>query len=188
MKKTTTILFSILMTSLALGLVSCGTSTPTGTVKNYFKEITSGKFIQDSRTTETSEETKKSFNEASKLLSDAFANLNFTINNKVVDGDIATISTTVSGPNIAVSLNNTYTSCFKSVLLTAFSGQKLSDVDAEIMFNTALIENFNEMISDERTNDITLTKIDNEWTIDASESLKDLILGQPNLTTDQSLK
>lgn len=188
MKKTTKILFSILMTTLAVGLVSCGASTPTAVVKNYFKQINSGEFIQDSITTDPSVEAKESFDEANKLLLDSYKDLKFTINDSTINGDTATVNTTVSGPNIGEVLKNTFMNSFKNVLISSFSGQTLSDTDSEILLNTSLIESFNNLTFEERTQDIILTKVDKEWTIEANENLNKLILGEPNLTTDQSSK
>ncbi len=59
----------------------------------------------------------------------------------------------------------------------AFSGVEMSDEDSENYMNDLLSKHLDEVSYSDKTDDITLSKIDGKWKIDESESLVKLVMG-----------
>ncbi len=59
----------------------------------------------------------------------------------------------------------------------AFSGVEMSDEDSENYMNDLLSKHLDEVSYSDKTDDITLSKIDGKWKIDENESLVKLVMG-----------
>ena len=66
----------------------------------------------------------------------------------------------------------------------AFSNPNMTDEESNNIMNQAIIESFENIVSDERTGDLTLNKVDNKWMLENDDELYRLVLGEVKLTTD----
>lgn len=179
---------------LLIGLVGCGAQKPSAVVTEYFKEVKKGDAGKSNElingSIEELGEESTAFDtyseEVSKLLSDSLKKLDFKINNETINGDKAVVNVTVKGDNISMAFADGIMKYFGLMLEAAFSNPNMTDEESNNIMNEAMIESFENIISDERTGDLTLNKVDKKWTLENDDELYRLVLGEANLTTDES--
>ena len=62
----------------------------------------------------------------------------------------------------------------------AFGNPNMTDEESKNIMNETMVESFENIVSDERTGDLTLTKVDKKWTLENDHELYRLVLGQAN--------
>lgn len=179
---------------LLIGLVGCGAQKPSSVVTEYFNEVKKGdtgksnelikgsieELGEDSVTVDTYSE------EVSKLLSNSLKKLDFKINNETINGDKAVVNVTVKGDNISMAFADAIMKYFGLMFEAAFINPNMTDEESNNIMNEAMIESFENIVSDERTGDLTLTKVDKKWTLENDDELYRLVLGEAKLTIDES--
>lgn len=195
MKKFIRSITLVLLCSMSLSLMSCTTS-PTNVVKKYFDQVKKGekgevdellaKAKEEVKDDSTDNSTDKAIDkvedsvespEVDKIMSEQLKNLEYTINSETKEGDKATVNVTVKGANFAQAFVGYIQEFFVKTMQLAFSGQEITDEQSDQLSNSILIEHLNKMNMQERTEDITLIKVDGNWQIEPSDALNRLLLG-----------
>lgn len=169
----------VLIGILALGLVACGTKTPTDVVNEYFSEIKKGDnselndLIEDKVKTGDAKEDKEVSKDTEKAMTNVIKQIDGKATSEKIDGDNATVNVTVKGPNISQMMLK----FISQAMQAAFSGKQVTDAEMEKM----LQESFKNPPTDERTGEIHLTKKDNEWKIQTDDGLMNVVLGKAEM-------
>ena len=87
---------------------------------------------------------------------------------------------TVKRNNISMAFAESIMKSFGLMFETTFSNPNMIDEESENIINEAMIESFENIVSDERTGDLTLTKVDKKWTLEDDHELYRLVLGEAN--------
>jgi len=186
---------SILISGILLiGLIGCGAQKPSAVVTEYFKEVKKGDTGKSNELLKGSieESGKESVSvddyseEITKLLSDSLKKLDFKINNETINGDKAVVNVTINGDNISMAMTEAIMKSFGSLFELAFTNPDMAEEESNNIMNDAMIESFKNITSDERTGDLTLTKVDKSWTLDNDDELYRLVLGEAKVTPDES--
>lgn len=178
---------SILISGILLiGLIGCGSQKPSAVVTEYLNEVKKGDTGRSNELLKGSmEESEKELaavddysEEITKLLSDSLKKLNFKINNETINGDKAVVNVTINGDNISMAMTEAIMKSFGLLFESAFTNPDMSEEESNKIMNDAMIESFKNVTLDERTGDLTLTKVDKEWTLESDDELYKLVLGE----------
>ena len=191
MKKLKYILSLFIIVILSIGLVGCGSKTPTTVVENYLDEVKKGEDgdashllktvledFEEENSDDVEEELSSEFNDE---LNKIMKKLEYKVNSETVDGDTAIVNVTVNGGNISNALVQAITSAMGRTFELAFSGNEISDEESEKIINEEFLNALKNIEFDERTCDISLVKEDKEWKIEEDDSLKILVLGEGDI-------
>lgn len=187
MKKLNKILPIMLLVFIPFTLISCGSESASDVVKTYLEEVKKGENGEvDKLFADMVEETEEASNdtadaEESQAVNDAMSNvmkkLDYKINSESVEGDIAKVNVTITGANLSQALVSYMQEAMGKMLELAFSGTEISDEESNKIVEEVLVEKLNTAEVQERTNDITLNKVDGNWVIQGDDSLTTLLLG-----------
>lgn len=193
MKKGKKILFAVIMGMLSITLISCGGAKPKKLLEDTFTQIKGNvndvniKYFELGTQREGLGQTSEFLDsEAKELINKAFSQLQFKINSEHVDGNTATFNVSVVGPNISLVLSNTSVKRTMSLNSTTVNEDgtevqvDMSDSNLNDILRKALIESFEGIKTDDRTETITLTKVEGQWQIEENDEFVQLILGKSN--------
>lgn len=184
-------LIMLLVVIMTTALYGCGGSKPTDVVDEYFSNIQKGNtnvkelFAMAKEEVNTEEMESDSFSEepARKML-DKLKALTYKVNSEEINGDSAKVNVTVKGMDLAVVIGKVMQESFGYIITQAFSGMEMSEEESNKYFDDLFNKYLDEVTYSERTEDITLTKVDNEWKIEESDVLSRLIMGIDSSTFD----
>ena len=103
--------------------------------------------------------------------------LTYKINSEEVNGDTAIVNVTVNSMDLGWVFAKVIQESFSYALAQAFSGMEISDEEGERYINDLTIKYLDEVSYSEKTDNILLNKVDDEWKIDENESLTKLVIG-----------
>ena len=103
--------------------------------------------------------------------------LTYKINSEEVNGDTAIVNVTVNSMDLGWVFAKVIQESFSYALAQAFSGMEISDEEGERYINDLTIKYLDEVSHSEKTDNILLNKVDDEWKIDENESLTKLVIG-----------
>ena len=103
--------------------------------------------------------------------------LTYKINSEEVDSDTAIVNVTVNSMDLGWVFAKVIQESFSYALAQAFSGMEISDEEGERYINDLTIKYLDEVSYSEKTDNILLNKVDDEWKIDENESLTKLVIG-----------
>lgn len=179
-------LLLVLMLS-TVSLYGCGKQSPTDVVNEYFQKVQKGdtdleKLIvsvedEEEKETEDSIESDNFSEETQNKLLEKVKGITYKVNSETIDGDSAKVNVTVKGMDLNIVFGKVIQEAFSFALTQAFSGIEMSDEESDAYFDSLLNKYLDEVTYSERTLDINLTKVDNEWKIQEDDVLSKLILG-----------
>lgn len=106
-------------------------------------------------------------------------NLNYKVVSSSESGDQATIVAEISNMDLAIVLRNYFSQAMEFAMRNAFSNEEISEEELTQQMEDMMVELLkaedNEMVT--TTVEVTLTKVDGNWTIDASDELLDAVFG-----------
>ncbi|SHE47314.1 DUF4878 domain-containing protein [Clostridium fallax] len=186
MKQFKKVICIVMVLTLSLGICGCGGKTPSDTVTDYLEEIKKGENGDFSiMLNETLDKTQNKQQiekedienaESTKKIINSMKKLTYTINSENINGDSATVTVKVNGPDLATVMVEFITNAFVNVFSQAFSENKMTDEETNKMYDDMLSKCLDNVKLTERTGDISLTKVDGVWKIDNSDTLSKLLI------------
>ncbi|WP_315079949.1 DUF4878 domain-containing protein [uncultured Clostridium sp.] len=187
MKKFKKVLSMTLVFILLSGVCGCAEKqTPSNMVKNYLEEVKKGENVNFSKLLNENlekedgkaAEDKANLDESEKKMINSMKKLTYKINSENIDGDSAVVNVTATAPDLAAVIGE----FFQKAISVAFSGNNASDEENKKMFDNILSECLDNVALTERTQDIHLEKVDEEWKItDGNEMVKLLANIDPSM-------
>lgn len=174
----------VLMLS-TVSLYGCGKATPTDVVNEYFQKVQKGDTdleklivrVEEEKETEENIESDNFSEETQNKLLEKVKGITYKVNSETIDGDSAKVNVTVKGMDLNIVFGKVIQEAFSFALTQAFSGIEMSDEESDAYFDSLLNKYLDEVTYSERTLDVNLTKVDNEWKIQEDDVLSKLILG-----------
>lgn len=175
------VLLALIMTTVLYG---CGGNTPTDVVNEYFSNIQKGNTnVQDlfnmvAEEGNAEEIENDSFSdETSKKLIEKMKDLTYKVNKEEINGDSAKVNVTVKGMDLSIVIGKVMQEAFGYMLSQAFTGVEMTEEESNKYFEGLFIKYLDEVTYNERTEDITLKKVENEWKIEENDALSKLVMG-----------
>lgn len=173
-----------------MGFFGCTKSSPTATTKEYLEEIKKGengdftsllnKTLDKSANKTENKTAATKEDESSKKLSDCMKKLTYTIISEKIDGNNATVNVKVNGPDVGGAMIDYMQKGITLAFSSAFSGKEMTQEENDKLYQNLFLETLNNMKYTDRTGNISLTKVDNKWKINADDSLTKLLLNVDN--------
>lgn len=171
----------LIMTTVLYG---CGGNTPTDVVNEYFGNIQKGNTnVQDLFNMVAEEgnaedvESDSFSEETSKKLIEKMKGLTYKVNKEEVNGDSAKVNVTVKGMDLSIVIGKVMQEAFGYMLSQAFTGVEMTEEESNKYFEGLFIKYLDEVTYNERTEDITLKKVEKEWKIEENDALSKLVMG-----------
>ncbi|AIY78946.1 DUF4878 domain-containing protein [Clostridium botulinum] len=191
MKKLKKVLSITLVFILLSGICGCAEKqTPSNMVKNYLEEVKKGenadfsKLLNENLEKEDgkAEEDKTKLDESEKKMINSMNKLTYKINSENIDGDSAVVNVTATAPDLAAVIGEFLPKAISVAFSSAFSENNASDEENKKVFDNILSECLDNVTLTERTQDIHLEKVDEEWKItDGNEMAKLLANIDPSM-------
>lgn len=173
----------VLVLIITTALVGCNANTPSDVVSEYFDKVKKGDTSAKELFAVVEESGQEVLDEdgVSKEVTDKLIKkmkkLTYKINSEEINGDTAKVNVTVNSMNFGEVFGKVLAESMGYFMGQAFSGVEMSDEDSENYMNDLLSKYLDEVSYSDKTDDITLSKIDGKWKIDESESLVKLVMG-----------
>lgn len=173
----------VLVLIITTALVGCNANTPSDVVSEYFDKVKKGDTSAKELFAVVEESGQEVLDEdgVSKEVTDKLIKkmkkLTYKINSEEINGDTAKVNVTVNSMNFGEVFGKVFSESMNYFMGQAFSGVEMSDEDSENYMNDLLSKHLDEVSYSDKTDDITLSKIDGKWKIDESESLVKLVMG-----------
>lgn len=172
----------LLVLLISTTLISCGGSTPTATVEEFLngvkKDDINNEIILSENNESQIEETEDLYTEETqKKLNDAMSKITYKVNEEIVDGDTAKVNVTVNSMDLGIVFGKILQESMSYVFAQAFSGQELTEEQQDAYMDELLNKNLDTITYSEKTGDINLVKLDNNWKIKEDSNLTSLIMG-----------
>lgn len=173
----------ILVLIVTTALVGCKASTPSDVVGEYFDKVKKGDASAKELFAVVEESGQEVLDEdgVSKEVTDKLIKkmkkLTYKINSEEINGDTAKVNVTVNSMNFGEVFGKVLAESMGYFMGQAFSGVEMSDEDSENYMNDLFSKYLDEVSYSDKTDDITLSKIDGKWKIDENESLVKLVMG-----------
>lgn len=171
----------LIMTTVLYG---CGGNTPTDVVNEYFGNIQKGNTnVQDLFNMVAEEgnaedvESDSLSEETSKKLIEKMKGLTYKVNKEEINGDNAKVNVTVKGMDLSIVIGKVMQEAFGYMLSQAFTGVEMTEEESNKYFEGLFVKYLDEVTYSERTEDITLKKVENEWKIEENDALSKLVMG-----------
>ena len=155
--------------------------SPSDTVKTYFDEIKGADEATISTLLSNVEETDT--NSSKKMITE-IQKLTYTINSESIDGEKATVTVKVNGPDMAAVIATSIQEMFTSVLSQAFSGTEMTEAEQNKLYDDIMVKALDGVTFTDRTGDITLEKSENGWEITSDNEITKLIMNIDPTTFD----
>lgn len=190
-KRISLLLVMVMTTSLLL--FACGGKSPTDVVDEYFTKVQKGDMDVE-KLLETAKEEVKDEAVENNTLPEATQNkliekikaTTYKVNSETIDGDNAKVNVTVKGMDLNIVLGKAMQEAMGFVLTQAFSGIEMTQEETNTYMNGLLDKYLDEITYTDKTGDIELTKVDNQWKIKEGDTLSKLLLGIDSSTFDDS--
>lgn len=171
------------MVVLTVGLVGCGTKSPSKVVSESLDAIKNGDntVFSDTLNSEISnaedqDDSTQQYSESMKKVAESIKNITYNVNSETIDGDNATVNVTVTGPDMADVFSQFLQKAFADAFSQAFSGQALSEEETNERYDNILSGLLDNAKDTDRTMNIDLVKDNGEWKIKDEDQLVKLVL------------
>ena len=183
-KKVSLLLATMLTTTLLLH--GCGGKTPTDVVNQYLKKVKKADMnvaeLVDGIEEQEEVESKSFSEDTEKKLKKKIKGMTYKINSETIDGETAKVNVTVKGPDLNIVIAKVMQESMGFIFTQSISGTEMTEEQSNTYFDGLFSKYLDEITYSERTDDISLIKVDGKWKIEQDDSLSTLMYGIGNST------
>ena len=183
-KKVSLLLATMLTTTLLLH--GCGGKNPTDVVNQYLKKVKKADMnvaeLVDGIEEQEEVESKSFSEDTEKKLKKKIKGMTYKINSETIDGETAKVNVTVKGPDLNIVIAKVMQESMGFIFTQSISGTEMTEEQSNTYFDGLFSKYLDEITYSERTDDISLIKVDGKWKIEQDDSLSTLMYGIGNST------
>ena len=185
-KKLSVLIATMLTTTLLL--YGCGAKNPRDTVNEYLKKVKKGdmnvqELVDGIEEQEEEKLENDSFSEdTKKKLIKKIKGMTYKINGETIDGETAKVNVTVKGPDLNIVITRVMQEAMGFILTQSISGTEMTEEQNNTYFDDLFSKYLDEVTYSERTSDISLIKVNDQWKIEEDNFLSTLLFGIGNST------
>lgn len=172
----------IVLLCLIGGLYGCTKQSPSDAVKTYLEQVKKADkeelttlFSQSLNENQILMKDLNSFQSTEKLL-DLMKTMTYTINSEEIQGESAKVNATVNGPDLAPIVREVIQKVFTNSFSVVVLGDESVQEEMNKLYDTLVLESLEKVKNTERSEELSLVKVNGQWEIKQDESLIKLLI------------